>query len=193
MKLKHLDLETDTVFQDAREVSTKFSKTITSYFFPVGDDIRQIVVDWVEYLKVECLYGYDDPLFPQTAMTVNNKQEFEASGLKPVCWSTANPIRAIFKSAFEEANLPYFNPHSFRKTLACLGEQICRTPEEFKAWSQNLGHEQVMTTFNSYGEVQPQRQAEVLERLREPAMKSNRSDIEALARAVLAKGLYSIN
>ena len=27
------------------------------------------------------------------------------------------------------------------------------TPEEFKAWSQNLGHEQVLTTFSSYGQV----------------------------------------
>jgi hypothetical protein len=35
--------------------------------------------------------------------------------------------------------LPYFNPHSFRKTLALLGGRICKTPEEYKAWSQNLG------------------------------------------------------
>jgi hypothetical protein len=26
---------------------------------------------------------------------------------------------------------------------------MCRTPEELKAWSQNLGHEDVMTTFRS--------------------------------------------
>ena len=187
MKLKHLDLETSTVFQDAREVSTKFSKTITSYFFPVGDDIRQIVVDWVEFLKVEYLYGYDDPLFPQTAMKVNDKQEFEANGLKPICWSTANPIRTIFKEAFIKVDLPYFNPHSFRKTLAGLGERTCNTPEEFKAWSQNLGHEQVLTTFTNYGEVQPQRQAEVIKRLGSPSSVTSQTDIEALARAILSK------
>ena len=28
----------------------------------------------------------------------------------------------------------------------------CKTPEEYKAWSQNLGHEGVLTTFCSYGE-----------------------------------------
>jgi len=27
--------------------------------------------------------------------------------------------------------------------LALLGGQRCRTPEEYKAWSQNLGHEHV--------------------------------------------------
>ena len=49
-----------------------------------------------------------------------------------------------FRSAFELAGLPYFNPHSFRKTLAALAEKLCRAPEEFKAWSQNLAHESVL-------------------------------------------------
>ena len=35
-------------------------------------------------------------------------------------------------------------------------------PEEFKAWSQNLGHEQVLTTFSSYGQVAQDRQAELI-------------------------------
>ena len=29
------------------------------------------------------------------------------------------------------------------------------TPEEMKAWSQNLGHADVLTTFTSYGKVHP--------------------------------------
>jgi hypothetical protein len=60
--------------------------------------------------------------------------------------------------------LAYFNPHSLRKTLARLGEQTCRTPEEFKAWSQNLGHEQVLTTFTSYGAVRGDRQGDIIRR-----------------------------
>ena len=40
MKLKHVDLAAGSVHQDAREVKTKFSKTFTTYFFPVGDEIR---------------------------------------------------------------------------------------------------------------------------------------------------------
>ena len=43
MKLKHVDLAAGAVYQDAREVKTKFSKSFTTFFFPVGDDIRQIV------------------------------------------------------------------------------------------------------------------------------------------------------
>jgi hypothetical protein len=48
----------------------------------------------------------------------------------------------VFKEAFENAGLPSFNPHSFRKTLAQLGQKKCHTMEEMKAWSQNLGHEE---------------------------------------------------
>ena len=36
------------------------------------------------------------------------------------------------------------------KTLVRLGQEVCQSPEEFKAWSQNLGHEQVLTTFLNY-------------------------------------------
>ncbi len=85
---------------------------------------------------------------------VNGKSlKFEVSGLARRHWSNAGPIRTIFRDAFTLARLTYFNPHSFRKALAQLGERVCRTPEELKAWSQNLGHEDVMTTLRSYGEV----------------------------------------
>ena len=57
MKLKHIDLIEGKVEQDAREVKTKFRKTFATYFFPVGDDIRQIVTDWVHYLQIEKLLG----------------------------------------------------------------------------------------------------------------------------------------
>jgi hypothetical protein len=36
---------------------------------------------------------------------------------------------------------------------------------EYKAWSQNLGHENVLTTFSSYGDVAGHRQAEIIRTL----------------------------
>jgi integrase len=162
LKLKHVDLEQSRIDQDARQVNTKFSKTFLTWFFPVGDDVRWIVIDWVNYLRREKLWGLDDPLFPATKIVVGDTRHFEASGLDRKHWSSAGPIRAIFKSAFAAADLPYFNPHSFRKTLALLGGKICKSPEEYKAWSQNLGHENVLTTFSSYGDVGRDRQAEII-------------------------------
>lgn len=49
MKLKHVDLKEGCVYQDAREVKTKFSKTFVTYFFPVGDGICEIVAEWVRF------------------------------------------------------------------------------------------------------------------------------------------------
>jgi integrase len=168
MKLKHVDLVAGCVNQDAREVKTKFSKTFTTYFFPVGDDIRRIVEEWVAYLQQDLLWGNDDPLFPATRIVVGSTSQFEADGLERAHWSSAARIRAIFREAFTSAGLPYFNPHSFRNTLVRLGETVCRTPEEFKAWSQNLGHDKVLTTFISYGSVTSPRQAQIIHSLGNP-------------------------
>ena len=165
LKLKHVDIIEGKVVQDAREVRTKFSKTFSTWFFPVGDNICQIVVDWIGYLATEKLFGPVDPLFPATLVVQDHYRQFQAGGLSRNHWSNATPIRVIFKEAFTGAGMAYANPHSFRKTLAQLGERLCRTPEEFKAWSQNLGHEQVLTTFSSYGQVAADRQAQLIRRL----------------------------
>ena len=146
----------------AEIVKPAFSKTFTTFFFPVGDDIRQIVTEWVNHLRRDLLWGNDDPLFPATAMVVGESGQFEATGLKREHWRTAAPIRSIFRDAFGLAGLTYFNPHSFRSTLVQLGQQVCHTPEDFKAWSQNLGHEGVLTTFRSYGAVGNRRQGDII-------------------------------
>lgn len=163
LKLKHLDLAGGSVYQDAREVNTKFSKSFTTFFFAaVGEETRQIVEDWATYLRRDKLWGNDDPLFPATETIVGAAHQFQAVGLKRAHWKTAAPIRTIFREAFAAAGLPYFNPHSLRNTLVALGESVCQSPEEFKAWSQNLGHEGVLTTFYSYGAVGNRRQGEII-------------------------------
>ena len=169
MKVRHVDLERRTVFHDAREVRTKNRKTHTSTFFPVGDDFEEMVTDWVSFLTKDKLFGPDEPLFPATKIAVGPDGLFGAVGVDRVAWSNSGPIRRIFRQAFERADLPYFHPHSFRRTLATLGERLCQTPEDFKAWSQNLAHEGVLTTFSAYGAVAAQRQTEIINGMRRKA------------------------
>lgn len=173
LKLKHVDVFKGCIRQDARDVKTKFSKSFTSWFFPVGGNAVEIIGNWIAYLAREKLFGHDDPLFPKTLIAVGADLRFEAQGLTREHWSSSAPIRQIFRDAFGAAGLPYFNPHSFRKTLTQLGERACNTPEEFKAWSQNLGHEHVMTTLMSYGSVTSSRQAEIIRQLGEPKAPAN--------------------
>jgi integrase/recombinase XerD len=161
-KVKHLDMMSGSFYQDAREVKTKFSKTFTTQFFPVGDEIGRIVGDWADYLRRVKLWGHDDPLFPKTLMTIGSARQFEHVQLSREHWANATPIRSIFRNAFEAAGLPYYHPHSLRHTLAQMGERLCRTPEHFKAWSQNLGHDGVLTTLFAYGAVPEGRQREII-------------------------------
>lgn len=166
--LRNLDIHQEIVIQDPRDgVQTKFAKYIETTFFPVGDDFKQIVVEWVEYLQTALRYSPDAPLFPRTCIKQNSNKEFAPIGLEPHPWRDASPIRRIFKQAFEAAGMPYFNPHSFRDMLTHLGYTACKTPEQWKAWSQNLGHENVATTYNSYGQLSFHRQADVMRGLSE--------------------------
>jgi len=183
LKLRHINLAERKLVQDAREVNTKFSKTFTTWFFPVGEEVVAIIEDWVRFLREELQWGEADPLFPRTQIAAGPDKTYTANGLEREHWQTTAPIRRIFKEAFEAADLPYFNPHSFRKTLAQLGEQLCSTPEEFKAWSQNLGHEQVMTTLMSYGTVAKHRQAEIIAALGEP--KPAESEVLSQIKAII--------
>jgi integrase len=94
-----------------------------------------------------------------------------------------SPIRKVFREAFEAAGLPYFQPHSLRNTLVALGQKCCRTAEQLKAWSQNLGHEDVMTTLSSYGEVSTQRQGMLISEFGRPSARIE--DDERLAQQVI--------
>ncbi|WP_430416300.1 tyrosine-type recombinase/integrase [Parasphingorhabdus sp.] len=181
--LKHVNLEESMVYQDAREVKTKASKSFSTWFFPIDGDALTIFTDWHEHLHKNLLFADDDSLFPKTRVGLGPEGGFEAIGLGREGWSNATAIRKIFREAFETAGLPYFNPHSFRNTLAQLGERTCKTAEEFKAWSQNLGHEQVLTTFTSYGNVSASRQADLIRAMN----KSKAADSDERLTAMLAE------
>jgi integrase len=161
-KLKHIDLKNRLVMQDAREVRTKRAKSFPTWFFPVGLDILQIVVDWLAFLREERGFGPEDPLFPKSRVAQGPDLKFAPAGLDRAHWANAHPVRAIFRGAFELVGLPYYNPHAFRDTLVQLAYSLRLDAEEMKAWSQNLGHAHILTTFSSYGSIPDCRQGEII-------------------------------
>ena len=60
----------------------------------------------------------------------------------------------------------------------------CKSPDEFKTWSQNLGHEQILTTFGSDGQVASTRQREMIRDVVRPK-RGERTDVEEIAKAVV--------
>lgn len=169
-RLADVNIAERYVDQDARTVRTKFGKTFRTVFMPVSDRAHDIVRAWHAELSADLTRGGTDPLFPATAIAPDATGSFAPTGLARHGWSTTEPIRDIFRRAFALAGLPYFNPHSFRDMLVRHAMTLNLTPEEMKAWSQNLGHSDVMTTFTSYGAVPVHRQAELIaSRRRMPA------------------------
>ena len=166
MKLKHVFLDDKRIEQHPQEVKTKYSKKIVTYFFPVGDFLERIFIDWVHFLKQEKLFDHNAPLFPNTKLALNKNDQFSRHELDTIAWQSTTSIRTIVKEAFVAAGLDYYNPHSFRDTLVKqVGYKYCKTPEDFKAWSQNLGHSSPLTTFTSYGSIDEFNQGEIIKRL----------------------------
>jgi site-specific recombinase XerD len=161
-RLGHVNLTGGYVEQDARTVATKFAKTFRTVFMPVCEGALRIVAEWMAELREVHLRGPDDPLFPATAMGVGQSGAFQPQGLARQGWASSGPIRDVFRRAFEAAGLPYYNPHSLRDMLVRHAMTLDLTPEEMKAWSQNLGHGDVLTTFTSYGTVPLHRQSELI-------------------------------
>lgn len=189
-RLGHVDLAGGWIEQDARLVRTKFAKTFRTYFMPVIDGAQEILVDWLHELREDQLRGPSDYLFPSTEMGIGEGGGFQPKGLSRTGWTTTNPIRDVFKRAFAGADLPYFNPHTFRDMLVHHAMAMDLTPEQMKAWSQNLGHEKVLTTFTSYGQVSVHRQGELIRMARakgESAGFADDPEIEALLRKIASR------
>ena len=195
-RLGHVDLAGGCVEQDARTVQTKFAKTFRTYFMDVGGDALGIVRDWIVELTRDHLWGPGDPLFPATVMGLNEKGSFTPTGLARTGWTTTGPIREIFKRAFARAGLPYFNPHSFRDMLVRHAMTLNLSPEAMRAWSQNLGHADVLTTFPSYGSIPAHRQGELIRSLggagATVASRDEIASIEGLLNRLKASGTSSL-
>lgn len=188
LRLAHVDISDGQVDQDARTVRTKSAKSFSTVFMPVSERAQAIVRDWHAELSGDVSRGPDDPLFPATAVAIDANGSFAPVGLARHGWSTSGPIREVFRRAFALASLPYFNPHSFRNMLVRHAMKLGLSPESMKAWSQNLGHNDVMTTFTSYGSVPAHRQVELIRAtVASPARCVEDADQVAALEALLAK------
>ena len=185
LKLKHFDVEECLVKQDPREVSTKFSKRIDTFLFPLNFTFEPLVLDYVRFLREDLYFGDHDPLFPKTAMGHDENDCFQPTGLSHLHWATATPMRKVFKKAFELVGLDPFTPHRFRDMI--VSEMYARklSVPEFKAWSQNLGHEGAMTSLTSYGRLSLEEQRQLVRKNPDPSSMerpATLSDVEALLR-----------
>jgi len=151
------------VHQDPNEgVQTKFNKTIVTRLMQFDAQLVSYVSDWAEFLSKDRLFGSTDPLFPRSKVEQADGLCFSVTGIEPVFWRSTGPIREIAKKRSAGAGLEYYHPHSFRHAAVHIAMKHCKTAEELRAISQNLGHEHVATTLTSYGRLELQDVDEVI-------------------------------
>ena len=81
-RLGHLDIEERVILQDARVVRTKNRKTFPTWFFPIDDNLEEIVIAWAWYLLNEKGWTARDPLFPSTFVAIQPSGGFGASEIE---------------------------------------------------------------------------------------------------------------
>ena len=163
LKRKHIDMANKSIWQDPKIVRTKNRKGISTYFvtqpLPFAEEMFE---DWINHFDNNLKFSEDAALFPKTLIETSAKtMAFQVSGLSQDHWADASPVRDIFKKAFQAVELPYYNPHLFRHAIMKWGLKNLNQ-YEFKALSQNIGHEHAMTTYNSYAKLTEDEQKEAI-------------------------------
>lgn len=168
LPIKSFDRNRLIVDQDPKlGVKTKFSKRIVTRFFPLPDNkIASYFLEWFDHLAEKEEFDERSPIFPATSIEngLENVNYYNTGTVKPEFWQSGNAVRKIFEKRFKDAGVKYYHPHTLRHLVVKIFAKARLTEEEKKAISQNLGHEDVGTTFGSYGyhKIDESRQTEIV-------------------------------
>jgi integrase len=160
VKLKNL-IEDDGkyfIYLTPRSMKVKFAKTREANFMSLPHDIINNVIEWRDFL-LSLGFKDNDPLFPKIDNRFGQhnllEQKIKKEGLK-----SGSTIRNVFKIAFTNAGNEYISPHSFRRTHALFAQK--HGPDLLNAIRQNLGHNSIDTTLNSYGQLSSPEQRKII-------------------------------
>lgn len=176
LKIKHIDMNKKEVWQNPRDVNTKGRKGINTMFMTFDPLWEKIFTDYYHHITCTLGFNENDALFPKTLLENNPKTlSFEVKGLSREHWAEGQPIREIYRKAFNSAGLRYYTPHSFRNSIVKWAMENC-SQYQFKAISQNIAHEHVMTTYNAYGKLNIHEQRKAVQSISE-----NTSELQAVS------------
>ncbi|ANT60967.1 hypothetical protein AYJ57_11700 [Salipiger sp. CCB-MM3] len=159
LRIKHVDFDRLSVLQDAREVPAKNGKTYRAKWFPRTEAFQEVFLSWVQELK-DFKFQTQDALFPDGKNLV--ARTLGAVPIEPL--ASSKPLQDAFGKASERIGKAY-TPHSARHALKALGAQMCRSHEQRKAWSMNLGHSDEQITEKHYAKMTQSRSSEIIEAL----------------------------
>ncbi len=159
-----VDIKNRIIHQNPlKGVKTKFTKYIESIIFIFDEKLYKYVSEWIDILKSKD-FKENDPVFPRSKVNQDKINiSFESAiEVEPIFWKGAGSMRTIFMKRAKEAGLKYFPPHAYRHLTKALAFKSCKNGEELHAVSQNFGHENLSTTFGSYGNFPSNKLSEIL-------------------------------
>ena len=160
-------------------VNTKSKKTIYTKLFNFDESMLEYFLDWYKYLKTDKLFGNSDPVFPKNMVeNAEGTKTFISNSVEPKFWQSVTSLREIFKTRFQHAGIEYYPPHSFRHAAILNAVKKAKDPEELKAISQNVGHENIGTTLMTYGTLTQHRVEELIENIDFSILKNNDSKVD---------------
>jgi integrase len=166
VRIKHVDLEKNVLNLDAREIPTKFSKSFTTPFFPVGKRYKDELSQWIEELRTKEFLGPDDPLFPRLKVEATKSQGFISTGLTREFMKSTGTISKMVGDVFVKAGLPRTSPHRFRDMIGELIGKADLSIDEAKAFSMSLGHKNLSITLSSYAVPTMDQQRVIMDQVR---------------------------
>ena len=182
LRLKDLDVDRLIITINPLEgVDAKFGKATKPVIVPLDDELLKHFLSWVDYLINVKGFSPESPLFPMTDVKqMESSISFAAINVREDFWSSTGAINKIFKDRSSAAGLPYFKPHSYRRSLFQIFMGLNPTMEELCALSQNLGHNCLLTTILYYGQMDANKRSGILskERIQELVSKSSENEDE---------------
>ncbi len=176
-------------------VEKKFSKKIiTPLITYLYKEPLTYFLKWFDYLIETKKFKPDTPIFPATKIE-NGKENisyYNTGEVEPIFWQSSSSPRKIIEKRFEQAGVKHYKPHALRHAFIKRMAKLPLTEEQKKAISQSLGHEDVRTTFGSYGygKIPTDKQIEIIKDIDFDGQKEkikyvfNKEDLKQLVREI---------
>ena len=168
LRLEHLIPENKQIVQNGCQSRTKNGKSVRIRYFPVPLALSATVEAWKAEL-VALGFQEKDALFPDERWLaeVGNRSRLE---IIPVMRSI-HAITSAFKSASARFDKRW-SPHSAKHCIGRLGSKVCKTVEDHRAWSANMGHENEDVTRRYYQKPTSDRIDEIFQAFERPEIET---------------------
>lgn len=155
LRLENIDIDKKEIIlwlDPATHVHVKGGRGYPCYVFNVDPLLKEEIIDFIAFLKNIKGFTEHDPFFPSIDKKLSLSLEiFDMSRLVPQFNKSGQPVRDMLMRRSRKANLPYFNPHSFRAFCYQYINSKCTTLQQLCALSKNFGHKSINTSESNYG------------------------------------------